>query len=491
MQTNFYYRKSLGDPLPSYLVTVTGEMPLRSSRTRPRFYKVLVENIIDALRRNGIRILSKRLVNAKIFIETDRDALEIITRVFGVYKAGKVLVFQFKDIDDLSSWVYEKARNMVLGKKFAVRVKRSGKHTFTSIDIARKVGALLKPHSAGVDLENFDVLIELEVRDSKIFLYEKKMEGPGGLPMGVEGKGLVLFSGGFDSPVAAWFSAKRGILVDFLHFIMGSIRPSYFAFIVAKNLASNWFFGYTPRFIVMDFRSIVTEVVKKVDWSYRQVALRALMYLVASKVASQLDYDVIITGESIGQASSQTLKNISAIERAVKPEVPILRPLLGFDKEEIIDYSRKIGLYELSSKVAEACVIAPHRVVTTSSPEEVLSQVQRIDLSIVDRAISNIRILDLLGSKPEDVIAPDEVEIDFIPSGAIILDLRSEIERMEKPIPGALPYHEIEPEKLPRDSVLVLVCETGNVSYMMAKMLRDLGIKAYSLKGGTKGFSSG
>jgi len=164
-----------------------------------------------------------------------------------------------------------------------VRVKRSGQHKFTSLDVARKVGELLKPYSAGVDLENPEVTVELEVRGSVAYLYTRTIRGPGGLPVGVEGKALVLFSGGFDSPVAAWFTAKRGVKVDFLHYYMGSTLSTYYAFQVAKELAFKWLYGYQPVFILVDFTDIISEISRKVEWSYRQVVLRAVMYSVAEK----------------------------------------------------------------------------------------------------------------------------------------------------------------------------------------------------------------
>jgi thiamine biosynthesis protein ThiI len=472
--------------LPLYLITVSGELPLRSSRTRPRFYRRLLENIEDAVARAGGRIIRSELLEAKVLIETDLDVEDVLARVFGVYRVGKVVEYRFKGLQDLATWVAERAVESVKGRKFAVRVKRSGVHEFTSLDVAREVGALLKPHSAGVDLENPEVTIELEVRGDKALLYLDSKRGPGGLPVGVEGRGLVLFSGGFDSPVAAWFTAKRGVMVDFLHFILGSVEPSYMAFKVAKSLAERWLYGYRPRYIVVDFRDVVFEVTQKVDWSYRQVVLRGLMYVAALKIAEEEGYDAIVTGESIGQASSQTLKNISSIEAVVKPTRPILRPLLGLDKEEIVEYNRRLGLYELSSKVAEACAIAPTRVVTAARPEEVERELSKVDFSVVEKAVKSRTTLDLLSSRPEDAIPESDLEIDFLPDDALVIDAREGSKRAEEPLAGAIPIDKVDFERLPRDRPIVVVCDVGNLSSVIAKALRDSGYRAYSLKGGVK-----
>ena len=468
--------------MPEYLVTVSGELPLRSKRTRSKFYKRLIDNIKDMVERNNARVLGSRIVEAKIWLITDRDVLAGLSRVFGVHRAGLVITYNFRDLDDLAEWVFKNTRNSVESKKFAVRVKRSGRHSFTSLDVARRIGELLKPYSSGVDLENPEVLVELEVRDSTAYLYTSTMSGPGGLPVGVEGKALVLFSGGFDSPVAAWFTAKRGVEVDFLHYYLGSTLSSYYAFIVAKKLASEWLYGYRPSFILVDFTDVISEITRKVEWSYRQVVLRALMYIVADKIAEKFNYNALVTGESLGQASSQTLKNLSAIERAIKPRTPILRPLLGLDKEEIINFSRRIGLYDYSSKVFEACAIAPTRVVTAASPEEITKYVNSLDLSLVEKSISSLRIYDVLSTSPEDIALASNIELDFIPENAVIVDMRS---NRSPPIPNSITLSEVDLEKF-KDKTLVLVCETGSVSYVMAKELREMGYRAFSLKGGVK-----
>ncbi|MEM4869330.1 MAG: THUMP domain-containing protein [Desulfurococcaceae archaeon] len=470
-----------------YMVTVSGELPLRSSRTRPRFYRKLVENIRDALARSGIQVLNVEIENAKIVLSTDKDALNTLAQVFGVYRVGRVLSYEFRDLVDLAHWIAENARDMVAGRKFAVRVKRSGVHSFTSVDVAREAGSLLKPYSAGVDLENPDVVVEVEVRGSRAYLYRESTRGPRGLPTGVQGSALVLFSGGFDSPVAAWLTAKRGVYVDFLHFIMGSTQSSYYAYLVARELSWRWLHGYRPLFILVDFRDVVSEVVKKVDRTYRQVVLRALMYSAGLKIAENRGYSALVTGESIGQASSQTLVNIASIEAVVKPSKPILRPLLGYDKEEIVEFSRRIGLYDFSSKVAEMCAVAPTRATTRASPEEISEQLSRVDSSLIDRAVSSMRVVDVLSTSPEDAVLGDELEVDFIPENALVVDARSSRKESEKPIPGSILLSELDYSKLPRDRVIVLVCETGSISLLLARELREKGFKAYSLRGGIRG----
>ncbi len=469
-----------------YLVTVSGEVVLKSSRTRPRFFNALARSIRDAVSRSGGKVVDLSVVEAKIYLVTDVDVSNTVSKVFGVYRVGEVLSYTFNDLSDLVKWIAENAKSFVVGKRFAVRVKRSGSHNFTSLDVAREAGALLKPFSSGVDLNNPEVVVEVEVRGQKAFLYKNSVKGPGGLPVGVEGKALVMFSGGFDSPIAAWYAAKRGVEIDFLHFILGPLQSTYYAFNVAKKLSYDWLYGYSPKFIAIDFRDVVKEIVKNVEWSYRQVALRTLMYIAAQKIASELGYNAIVTGESLGQASSQTLKNLEAIESYLKPSKPILRPLIGFDKEEIIDFSKKLGLYELSAKVVEACAIAPTKVVTASTLENLSEKLKSLDLSIVDKALNSRIVVNVLKANPESVIPETDIEIDFIPSNAIVIDARSSEKVFEEPIANAIPLSKADFSNMPMDKPIVIVCETGALSYVIAKELREKGLKAYSLRGGAK-----
>lgn len=470
--------------MPLYLVTVAGEIPLKSPRTRPRLYAMLAENIKRTLARKGITVSAVRFTDAKILVEAGGDALQALSRVFGVHRVSEVQAIEFTSLEELVREVASRSIEHVKGKRFAVRVKRSGRHGFTSLDVAREIGAALKPFSAGVDLENPEVEVVVEVRGSTAYLHGRIIEGPGGLPTGSGGRALVLFSGGFDSPVAAWLMAKRGLEVDFLHYMMGSSEVSRQAFAVAKKLADEWLSSYDPRFITIDFTPLIAEIEGKIEWSYRQVVLRALMYMVAGRVAERLGYDALVTGEALGQASSQTLANLRAAEYAASPGCIVLRPLIGFDKEEIVEYSRRIGLYEYSSRVAEACAIAPTHVATRVSPEKLRELLGRLDAGLVDKVVEELRIVDLHTGRPEDAVPGYGEEVDSIPPDSIVIDARSYEEYRRDALPGALHLSMVDFERLPRDKPVVLYCSTGGISLLLARELRGKGFKAYSLKGG-------
>ncbi len=426
---------------------------------------------------------------ARVFLEAPPKALNALGRVFGISKACIASELEFKGLKDLAEGVAEEVKDLVRGRRFAVRVKRSGKHDFTSIDIAREVGALLKPYSAGVDLSNPEVEVRVEVRGCKAYVIRECVEGPGGLPAGTEGRALTLFSGGFDSPVAAWFAAKRGVEVHFLHFILTSPRSVEEAFAVARELTVKWLHGYSPLFIIADFRKVTEEVAGKVVRSYRQVVLRALMYVAAALIAERMGFDALVTGESIGQASSQTLRNLAVIEEVAFKDLRkplIIRPLAGMDKEEIIEWSRRIGTHDLSARVREYCAIAPSLVVTRAKPGELEAELGRVSRKLIDECVSKVKVVDVLKSKPSDLMISDGVEIDYIPEGAVVIDVRSLREYREWHYPGAIHVSRAGDLRRFKDRVVVLYCSHGYASYLMAELLRREGVKAYSVKGGVE-----
>jgi len=473
--------------LRTYIVTVSGEILLKSKRSRPKFFRRLIRNLEDALSREDIEDCIINQEGAKLIVKCREDALHVIQRVFGVYRVGEVTEVAFRNLKELSARVTELSKELVKGKKFAIRVHRVGDHPFTSIDAEREIGASLYPYSSGVDLTSPEVTVWVEIRGWRAYIYRSRVDGVGGLPTGVEGRTLVLYSGGFDSPVAAWFIARRGAQVDFLHFFLGDTRSTYIAIKSAKELARKWIFGYVPKALIVDFTGVLNSIIKDVRRSYRQVVLRSLMYSAASEIVRRFGYDAMVTGEVIGQASSQTLANMKAAEITAKPEIPILRPLLGMDKEEIIKVSRELSTYELSSKVGEPCSIASSLVTTKAKIGELIEEMNKVSQEELDKAVNNVRVLEnLLNADPIRALPDESIEIDFIPEGALLVDLRSKEKWRKNGIKGSIHISELRNTNALRNKTVLLYCDEGNKSYLKAKELREKGLLAFSLKGGLK-----
>ena len=465
-----------------YLVRISGEIVLKSRRTRARFERRLLRNLADMLRRKGFEDFKIEREDARIFVEGPSEMEDVISRVFGIHSLSPATRVEFESLEELASKAEAHFKKLVEGKKFAVRARRAGEHSFTSMDVARVVGARLLPYSAGVDLARPEVEVYIEVRGEKAYFFDRVIRGPGGLPIGVNGRALSLFSGGFDSPVASWMAWKRGVQLEFLHFNLGGAEQVYRAFRVLKKLFEEWCSGYRPRLYVVDFRRVVLELRKKVREDLRQVVLRRMMYRAAEVLARKVGADAIVTGESLGQVSTQTLKNIVVAEEAISATV--LRPLLGFDKQEIMDLARRIGTYEESAKLEEYCAIAQGPVATRARLEDVKHEEERLPSDLLERALSTIQEVDVASTEPEDLLPRDTPAIDFVPEEAIVVDVRRREEYEEWHYPGALHLDEVDLESLPKDKVIVLYCSSGGLSLALAEELRELGLRAYSIKGG-------
>lgn len=365
-----------------------------------------------------------------------------------------------------------------------MRVKRAGKHSFTSMDVARVVGSALLPFSAGVDLSNPEVIVRIEVRENTAYFVTNCVKGPGGLPVGTGGRGLVLHSGGFDSTASAWLAAKRGIEVDFLHLYMGSVENSVKAARIAHRLGREWFSPHDPRMIVVDVTPLTAWIRMFIKPDLRQVVLRVIMHEVAQSIAARYGYDAVITGEAVGQASSQTLQNLRVVDSLVKNRYAlVLRPVSCFDKEEVVELVRSIDLYEEVERVKEVCRIAEGPQATRAKASQVAEELSKVPEAIVKGVIDKAAITDPLNeAEVRDLLKSfDEgVIVDDIGEGMIPVDARSRREFMEWHVPGAVYVEDLlmgEPPKKP----LVVYCWYGTLSRGIAKALRALGMEAYAL----------
>lgn len=465
-----------------YLVRISGEVILKASKTRIRFEKRLVKNIIDMCRKHGIFNLKIKKSEARIFIEGPEKLESILCKVFGIYSYSPVVKVDFSDLEDLSNKAKDYFKNKIVGKKFAVRVKRAGKHDFTSIDAARKIGSKLYKYSNGVDLKNPEVEVFVEIRNNHAFFFDKIIKGSGGLPIGVNGRAVSLFSGGFDSPVASWFVWKRGVELDFVYCYLGGLDAKYRTVKVLKTLVDNWCSGYTPKLHIVDFRPIVSDIIKNVKKELRQVILRRAMYRVAEIIAREVKASAIVTGESLGQVSSQTLWNIAVAEEIVR--IPILRPLIGLDKEEIINLARKIGTYELSSKIREYCAIARGKVATRAKLSDVKMEEKKISSDVIEDAAKKREIYNVFEINPIDFLPVENVAINFIPSEALLIDLREREDFEKWHPPNAIHIEDLKIDSLPKDRVIIAYCDSGVLSSEFAASLRKKGFKAFSFEGG-------
>lgn len=368
-------------------------------KNRSFFLKQLAANLQIASRDLDVGPL--RRPAGRLFLEmkdgTSWKALrERLGWVFGIANfaaASRVL----PDLDLLSKSIEDE----ISGRRFAsfaVAARRAFK-TFphTSQEINQVIGARVKLASgAKVDLSNPDLTVYIEVLPNEAFYYFEKIRGPGGLPVGVSGTVVCLLSGGIDSPVAAYRMMKRGCRVVFVHFHsqpFADRTSEEKAIDLAQRLTR---YQFASRLYLVPFGETQQEVVAGVTSRFRILVYRRLMLRIAEEIARKEGAQALVTGESLGQVSSQTIENIAAIEEAAT--LPILRPLVGMDKEEITEQAQQIGTYDISVIPDQDCcsMFAPRQVATRATDKEISLAESILDLGpLVQGALSAARLVEM------------------------------------------------------------------------------------------------
>ena len=469
------------------LIRLGAELTIKSRRTRSSFQQRLNRNLKDAMKSVDARAHIES-VWGRVYARTSAAGAEVLPRVFGVSSVSRVERVVPAEMQAIIDAGVELFAERLEGKRFAVRARRIGNHRFHSKDIEIQLGSALFPFAAGVDLTQPDVTVNVEVRSEQAYIFAERTLGPGGLPLGVEGRALALLSGGYDSAVAAWLMLKRGIELDYVFCNLGGDAYERAVVQVGKVIADDWSYGSRPKLHVVDFHDVLDDLRAKSRTSYWQVVLKRLMYRAASMIGAETRAEAIITGEAMGQVSSQTLSNLRAIEPAA--DLPVFRPLLGFDKGEIIERARAIGTAALSEQVKEYCAITPGRPVTAASVDSVAAEEALLDSTLLRRAVENRRVLDLRELTATDLIAPYLFATD-VPEDAVVIDCRQESQYRAWHYPGATHRDEWELlqrfKELDRERKYVLYCAHGVQTAYIAEKMQRAGYEAYSFKGGVGG----
>jgi thiamine biosynthesis protein ThiI len=329
-----------------------------------------------------------------------------------------------------------------------------------------------------------EVTVHVEALADRAHLYARRIPGPGGLPAGVQGRALVLLSGGFDSSVAAWRVMRRGAAVDFVLCNLGGRAYERMVLRVARVLCHGWGFGVRSRLFVIDFAAVVDALRAAVKAQYWQVVLKRLMYRAAERIALEIGAQALVTGEALGQVSSQTLANLSAIDAAV--QISVLRPLIGCDKTEIMAEARRIGTAPLSQRVKEYCALVPGHTVTATTPSRVVHAERYLAIDALWAATAARREIDLRAHADETRSA--YLFTHDIPRNAVVIDCQPEHLYSAWHMPGAERHDPSElvvnPRRLDRDRTYVLYCSEGTQAAYLAELLQRAGYDAYAFDGG-------
>jgi tRNA uracil 4-sulfurtransferase len=471
------------------LLRISGDVSTKSGGTLDRFSRRLAGNVADALDSSGIE---HRLEQGRFRFVIDADtaaALDVLVRVFGVQSVSRVESRSWETFEDVIAHAETFFRDRVRGKRFAVRARRTGRTEripFRSPEIERTLGRALLPYADRVDLSTPEVTAYIDVRPGVFYLYEEKLAGRGGLPVGIEGRALSLVSGGFDSAVASWLMLKRGVALDYFFCNLGGDAHRQGVLRVLKVLAEEWSHGTRPRLFEVDFAPVVTELERAITPKYWQIVLKRLMLRAAQRVALRENALGLVTGEAMGQVSSQTLSNLGVISKGL--ELPVFRPVIGWNKDEIIALSRDIGTFMGSVGTEEYCAILPRFPATHAEAWRIEAEEAKLDRAKVDELLNTMGVVDVRSVKL--AVTDEGTEIERIPEGAIPLDLRSRQAYEAWHASGALYLDFFEALRSFRsfapDRTYVLYCEVGQKSAHLAELMRREGFRAFNIRGGMR-----
>ena len=380
-----------------------GEVALKGMN-KPYFERMLA----DRIRRNlkNIEGVSVKRKDGLIFIRSEKNTepdtiIKETTKVFGVDSVSKAIEAQpeLNAIGEAAAGYMMELIEKRGVKTFKVAAKRADK-TFPvkSPEIGRIIGAkiLIGCKVLKVDVHQPDVLLHVDVRSDRAYIYEGKINGFGGLPLGTNGKGLVLLSGGIDSPVAAWMMAKRGMLIEAVHFHSypyTSPRARQKVEELASILAS-YCGGFKMH--VINLLPIQEQIVANCPEEETTILVRRFMMRIAEKIAQKRSCMMLITGENLGQVASQTAEALVVTDASVTR--PVMRPLIAMDKTEIMDKAREIGTYEKSIEPYEDCctVFLPKHPTTKPKLERILESESRLDCeALIQAAVESAETVDI------------------------------------------------------------------------------------------------
>ena len=380
-----------------------GELTTKKGN-RKIFIKLLVNNINSLLK--GINYTLK-YDRVRMYIESDDIdiIIEKLKTVFGIHSI--VECYQVNNnMEDISSSLIEFLKNISF-KTFKVETKRADKNfPIPSMECSRRLGGVvLRNFDCSVDVHNPDLIVKVEIRVEGAFIYLREFKGSGGYPVGIQGKGLLMLSGGIDSPVAGYLSLKRGVDLECLYFE----SPPHTS-LEAKNkvikLASiiNKYSGNLKVHIV-PFTKLQEEIYKQVPDNYVITIMRRMMYRIATKLVKKRGLKVIINGESVGQVASQTLTSMQVINSVTN--LPVIRPVACMDKLEIIHIAKNIDTYETSILPFEDCctIFLPKHPIINPEEEKCIEYESRFNYEeLVDECVNNIETITNLVEEQNDLL---------------------------------------------------------------------------------------
>lgn len=473
-----------------FLIRLHPEITIKSRTVRKRFIFLLEGNVRRVFELNDldVEVLPSwdkltLLVNPESRNKQE-DIVDLLQRIPGIDQIMLVKESTFTDLDDICQQVEQVWKPLLVGKSFAVRVKRRGKHSFSSVEAGRYVGGYLNQNcdTNGVNLKNPDLAIEFEVSDNTLIQSQFRIKCLGGMPLPTQEEVLSLVSGGYDSGVATYHMIRRGTRTHFCFFNLGGREHEIGVKQVSYYLWKRYSESHKVKFVAVDFAPVVADILENVDNSQMGVVLKRMMMRAASQVADKLNISTLVTGESLGQVSSQTLTNLSIIDKAT--DKLILRPLICMDKLEIIDQATHIGTEDFAKVMPEYCGVISRKPTVRAKLSKIETEESKLDFSIIDQVVGESKMRDIRSiaqeAEQETEIA---TEVDVLPADCVVLDIRAADEQEAAPLEldnvtvKHIPFFKLASQfpSLAQDKKYFLYCDRGVMSQLQALLLHEQG----------------
>ena len=383
-----------------------GELTTKGDN-RNLFISKIYEQMIELLEGYDVKIIKNRV---RMFIEVNDkeidDVVNIVKNIFGIHSI--VIAYKVKtDISEIESSILDIMKNEKFNT-FKVETDRAYKSfPISSMDFSKRIGALILKNikDIKVDVHNPEFLLKIEIREDYTYIYSKEIKALGGYPVGVAGKGLLMLSGGIDSPVAGYMAMKRGIKLECIYFESPPHTSPAAKDKVKKLVSILNTYQSSIKLHIINFTEIQEAIYKNMNPEYMITIMRRMMYRISERVMKDRKCLVLVNGESVGQVASQTLTSMQVINSVTN--IPVIRPVACLDKLEIIDIAKKIGTYETSILPYEDCCtifLPKHPVINPKLDKAELYESTVNYEEMIDRAVNNREIITIaLNQKEFDI----------------------------------------------------------------------------------------
>lgn len=473
-----------------FIVKLHPEISIKSKSVRKRLTLLLEQNLKTILLRLDPDIKVRNMYDhLTVSLNRNDEQLRVqmaehIKCVPGINKFAEMRSAGFDSLHHIFEQVLALYQDKLQNKSFVVRVKRNGEHSFSSIEAERYIGGGLNQHipSARVQLKNPDVTVNLEVRYDKLMMSTQEYAGLGGFPLPSQGDVLQLISGGFDSAVTTYQMIRKGLRTHFVFFNLGGAAHETGVRQMAFYLWQKYSLSHKVKFVTVDFGPVVDAILATIPSGLMGVVLKRMMLRAATEVAEQLGIKALVTGESIGQVSSQTIANLNAIDRAT--DMVVLRPLLAQDKQEIVDIARAIGVEDIAKSMPEYCGVISRSPTINAVLKDLLAAEDKFDFSVLTKAAAEAKVMDIRTVEYQADQQVTTVEIESVlPPDAIVLDVRAPEETDLHPLAldghqvVELPFFKLASQfaGLDQSKAYYLYCDRGVMSKLQALLLCEQG----------------